>query len=182
MTNTTNTTYSYGENKSINIAVLVISICFLLFCCALVVYQSYVERYVRIRHDIVHERQRAEHRQEIIRDTLRVKEWTHDDSTVATNDEPSVENTAPDDSTSGILPERRPSPDLPDLAISESLSFSEDPGCAICLTSFKERDMICESSNGSCRHAFHRACMESWLLKHDDCPVCREKYLGVETV
>jgi hypothetical protein len=111
-----------------------------------------------------------------IRDMLRVKDWTHDDSTVATNDEPSVENTAPDEySTSGI-PERRPSPEeLPDLEISESLSFSEVPGCAICLTSFKEREMICESSNGSCRHVFHSAYMESWLLKHDDCPICREK-------
>jgi hypothetical protein len=60
-------------------------------------------------------------------------------------------------------------------------SFDEDIGCAICMLNFVDGDVVCESSNLTCKHVYHRACMLAWLRKHDNCPMCREKYL-LETV
>ena len=49
--------------------------------------------------------------------------------------------------------------------------------CAICLESMEGQELVCESNNEKCRHVFHKACMVAWLLKHDECPTCREPYL-----
>lgn len=57
-------------------------------------------------------------------------------------------------------------------------SFMEqEPGCAICLSKYKIHQQVCESNNMSCLHVFHSDCMSSWLLKHNECPMCRERYL-----
>lgn len=55
------------------------------------------------------------------------------------------------------------------------------PECAICLSCFQQGDSVVESVNTSCRHVFHAKCMYGWLLRHDECPVCRAVYLK-ETV
>jgi hypothetical protein len=52
------------------------------------------------------------------------------------------------------------------------------PECAICLCRFAEGEVVCESNNPLCHHAYHRDCLEPWLLRHERCPVCREVYLG----
>jgi Ring finger domain len=49
--------------------------------------------------------------------------------------------------------------------------------CAICLSSFKINQLVCQSDGGQCVHMFHAACMKQWLLRHDSCPICRETYL-----
>lgn len=49
--------------------------------------------------------------------------------------------------------------------------------CPICLTDFAEGQEICYSSNKDCPHSFHLDCMVEWLMKHDDCPLCRQDYL-----
>jgi len=49
--------------------------------------------------------------------------------------------------------------------------------CAICLEKYKAGDEICWSKNKYCPHAFHLDCMTEWLMKSDDCPMCRENYL-----
>lgn len=49
--------------------------------------------------------------------------------------------------------------------------------CQICLADFQVGDKICWSNNPACFHTFHIACLEPWLMKHDECPVCRSPYL-----
>jgi hypothetical protein len=61
----------------------------------------------------------------------------------------------------------------------DSLAEEEEmAGCAICLSSFKPQQLVCESNNSSCQHVFHKDCMVDWLMKHhDECPMCREVYV-----
>jgi hypothetical protein len=49
--------------------------------------------------------------------------------------------------------------------------------CAICLVEYQDGDEISWSHNKSCTHAFHRECIEEWLLTRDECPCCRRNYL-----
>jgi Ring finger domain len=49
--------------------------------------------------------------------------------------------------------------------------------CAICLCPFAESDRVCEANNAKCMHMYHQECLEPWLLRHEQCPVCREAYL-----
>jgi hypothetical protein len=61
-----------------------------------------------------------------------------------------------------------------------NLILSDDEmaiSCPICLVDFQEGDTICWSHNPSCTHTFHIDCIEPWLMKHDRCPCCRNKYL-----
>jgi hypothetical protein len=56
----------------------------------------------------------------------------------------------------------------------------ETAGCAICLSQFEAKQLVCESNNSSCRHVFHKDCMVDWLMKQTEnstCPMCREVYL-----
>ena len=50
--------------------------------------------------------------------------------------------------------------------------------CAICLNSYEIGDEICWSINSRCQHSFHHDCIETWLLKHIECPICRNDYLA----
>lgn len=50
--------------------------------------------------------------------------------------------------------------------------------CAICLTPYEVGDEICWSPNPECNHVFHHNCIEHWLLKHDECPMCRASYIS----
>jgi hypothetical protein len=47
----------------------------------------------------------------------------------------------------------------------------EDTECAICITAFKAGDSIRTLS--SCSHQFHRSCIDLWLLRRADCPLCK---------
>jgi hypothetical protein len=49
--------------------------------------------------------------------------------------------------------------------------------CPICFADFEVGDKICWSNNADCVHTFHIACLEPWLMKHDECPLCRAQYL-----
>lgn len=53
----------------------------------------------------------------------------------------------------------------------------QSPECQICLEYFQVGDRICWSRNLNCIHVFHYNCLESWLLKHEKCPLCRATYL-----
>eukprot|EP00567_Pseudictyota_dubia_P018095 CAMPEP_0197436886 /NCGR_PEP_ID=MMETSP1175-20131217/4238_1 /TAXON_ID=1003142 /ORGANISM="Triceratium dubium, Strain CCMP147" /LENGTH=264 /DNA_ID=CAMNT_0042966277 /DNA_START=260 /DNA_END=1054 /DNA_ORIENTATION=+ len=61
--------------------------------------------------------------------------------------------------------------------------FAEDeaPTCPICMVEYEEGDTICWSPNPECTHAFHWECISQWLLKHDECPQCRNNYLNKST-
>ena len=66
------------------------------------------------------------------------------------------------------------------IAIDDSVNeHPEISTCSICLQKYKVGDDICWSQNESCEHAFHMECLTPWLMKHDNCPLCRENYLEV---
>ena len=50
--------------------------------------------------------------------------------------------------------------------------------CYICYEDFKEGDEIACSRNNECHHEFHLKCIKMWLMKHDECPICRGNYLS----
>ena len=52
--------------------------------------------------------------------------------------------------------------------------------CTICLEEYKHKDDICWSKNENCIHAYHLDCMTAWLMEHDECPQCRDKYVEEE--
>ncbi len=52
--------------------------------------------------------------------------------------------------------------------------------CAICLIPYDIGDEICWSQNPDCNHVFHHECIEHWLYKHQDCPLCRAVYISFE--
>ncbi|KAJ2858603.1 hypothetical protein GGI22_003294 [Coemansia erecta] len=54
-----------------------------------------------------------------------------------------------------------------------SYSFTEEGGCAICLSRYAQKDLL---RLLPCKHAFHRGCIDAWLLSKDmtvHCPVCK---------
>ncbi|MCO5567061.1 hypothetical protein L7F22_020746 [Adiantum nelumboides] len=50
-------------------------------------------------------------------------------------------------------------------------SSSEDNLCTICLSDYKEKDIL--RILPRCGHAFHISCIDLWLRQHHTCPVCR---------
>lgn len=49
--------------------------------------------------------------------------------------------------------------------------------CSICLEAYKSGDEVCLSHNDDCDHVFHKDCIVSWLIQHDDCPNCRAVFV-----
>lgn len=49
--------------------------------------------------------------------------------------------------------------------------------CPICFEAYVIGDEICSSRNTACPHVYHAACLTHWLMKHNDCPLCRADYL-----
>ncbi len=49
--------------------------------------------------------------------------------------------------------------------------------CPICMESYTDGDDIAWSYNEACTHVFHRECIVRWLMKNDDCPMCRSPYI-----
>jgi E3 ubiquitin-protein ligase RHA2 len=50
-----------------------------------------------------------------------------------------------------------------------------DPECAFCLTAVRDGADVRELR---CRHVFHRACLDAWLVRpRATCPLCRDRLL-----
>jgi hypothetical protein len=52
--------------------------------------------------------------------------------------------------------------------------------CPICLCTFQVGSDIVWSSNSACEHVFHAACIEKWLMKQREgplCPCCRRDFI-----
>ncbi|XP_062098271.1 RING-H2 finger protein ATL80 [Humulus lupulus] len=60
---------------------------------------------------------------------------------------------------------------LPKIAFTPELA-SKFTDCAICLAEFAAGDEIRELPQ--CGHAFHVACIDTWLGSHSSCPSCRQ--------
>ncbi|XP_018860644.1 RING-H2 finger protein ATL80-like [Juglans regia] len=62
---------------------------------------------------------------------------------------------------------------LPKLTFTtESAAKFSSSECAICLSEFTHGDEILVLPQ--CSHAFHVACIETWLGSHSSCPSCRQ--------
>lgn len=59
-------------------------------------------------------------------------------------------------------------------------SIYSPQSCSICMSKYKQGDEICWSKNEKCYHAFHLECMLEWLMKHNECPMCRRHYLRTD--
>ena len=59
----------------------------------------------------------------------------------------------------------------------ENDHYSTKMQCAICLNDFHDGEEICWSQNIECGHVFHHLCIKQWVLRHDDCPCCRNNFL-----
>lgn len=57
----------------------------------------------------------------------------------------------------------------------------QDP-CPICLEEYKDGDEICWSHSEACEHVFHRNCIFEWLVRHDECPICRQNFLSLNGI
>jgi len=63
---------------------------------------------------------------------------------------------------------------------SSSMEPEQDWSCGICFETFRINDIVSCSSTSECDHVYHRDCIDSWLLRHEDCPICRRRYLLVD--
>eukprot|EP00980_Cylindrotheca_fusiformis_P003422 scaffold763_cov98-Cylindrotheca_fusiformis.AAC.7 len=45
--------------------------------------------------------------------------------------------------------------------------------CSICLERYKAGDTICVSKHPNCNHIFHKDCAAQWLVRRNNCPLCR---------
>jgi hypothetical protein len=52
--------------------------------------------------------------------------------------------------------------------------FNEEEDCPICFESLKGVTKTSVTST-TCKHSFHKSCLNKWLDKHDSCPCCRTK-------
>lgn len=53
-----------------------------------------------------------------------------------------------------------------------------DTECSICLNEFDEGDTVRRLTN--CGHCFHKSCIDLWLLRRADCPLCKRPVKGSE--
>jgi hypothetical protein len=47
------------------------------------------------------------------------------------------------------------------------------PSCVICLQPFVNGEAVVAPVREDCHHIFHKSCINTWLIRHDDCPYCR---------
>lgn len=59
---------------------------------------------------------------------------------------------------------------LPEMIATEA-QVGDGCECPICLCDFKDGDKV--RKIGVCGHTFHRSCLDLWLLRRADCPLCK---------
>lgn len=58
------------------------------------------------------------------------------------------------------------------MVLIKFIELLEDNECAICMTSYEEKDKIAVLPCSN-KHKFHSACVRSWLIVNSKCPLCR---------
>eukprot|EP00746_Dinoflagellata_sp_MGD_P165983 gnl/MRDRNA2_/MRDRNA2_95587_c0_seq1.p1 gnl/MRDRNA2_/MRDRNA2_95587_c0~~gnl/MRDRNA2_/MRDRNA2_95587_c0_seq1.p1 ORF type:complete len:440 (+),score=47.56 gnl/MRDRNA2_/MRDRNA2_95587_c0_seq1:122-1441(+) len=66
--------------------------------------------------------------------------------------------------------------EIANLPCAEVPADKEASNCAICLTGFVRHDRIRQLP--ACKHEFHRACIDQWLLRMASCPLCLAPVTG----
>ncbi|CAK0827278.1 unnamed protein product [Prorocentrum cordatum] len=78
---------------------------------------------------------------------------------------------------SGLAPwEIRGLPGEAVLAGDEEAEVGSELECSICITCFEPGDKL--RCLPGCGHAFHRSCIDLWLLRSADCPLCKRSVRG----
>lgn len=73
---------------------------------------------------------------------------------------------------SGLTPkEIRALPCETTMALDSGVGLAERCECPICINTFESGDRIRQLP--TCRHIFHRSCIDLWLLRRADCPLCK---------
>lgn len=52
--------------------------------------------------------------------------------------------------------------------------------CSICLGNYEPGNIVYWSKKDGCSHVFHDDCILEWLMKHNDCPLCRRNLLSAD--
>jgi len=78
---------------------------------------------------------------------------------------PGIENKGASPSTIESLPVHRHTENPESKSISE-----EKRACSICLESFEKDEML---KTLTCFHSFHQKCIDNWLIRVANCPVCK---------
>jgi len=60
-------------------------------------------------------------------------------------------------------------------ALASTVELCEEPDCPICLNCLEPNDVVRQL--GTCSHTFHRSCIDLWLLRRADCPLCKQSVL-----
>jgi len=68
---------------------------------------------------------------------------------------------------------------LPSVTVPEHPQMVEEE-CPICLNGLKCGDNVRQL--GPCGHTFHRSCIDLWLLRRADCPLCKRTVKGYDPV
>ncbi|CAO3671784.1 unnamed protein product [Rhizopus stolonifer] len=55
----------------------------------------------------------------------------------------------------------------------ETVTLEVDVVCCICLSDYKENDILCKLQ---CEHYFHRICITDWLMISRECPLCKQDF------
>jgi len=80
----------------------------------------------------------------------------------------------PDQECRGLSPAAIRS--LPGVRTRTAAECQEEEDCPICLLPLQTGDCVRQIS--ACDHAFHRSCIDLWLLRTADCPVCKHKVVA----
>lgn len=76
-------------------------------------------------------------------------------------------------SLGGLTPEQIK--ELPEVQAS-SVDLGEESECSICLVELRPEDGVRQL--GVCGHTFHCSCIDLWLLRRADCPLCKRDVLA----
>jgi hypothetical protein len=67
-----------------------------------------------------------------------------------------------------------------DMSAEEGEADDTDTECPICLVGFQPGDAVRELQQ--CGHSFHKCCIDLWLIRSLDCPLCKRKVRGKSCV
>mmetsp|Transcript_120503 Transcript_120503/g.213142 ORF Transcript_120503/g.213142 Transcript_120503/m.213142 type:complete len:278 (+) Transcript_120503:122-955(+) len=66
--------------------------------------------------------------------------------------------------------------EISNLPVTSATTSSEESECPICLLEINQGDKVRQLA--ICGHTFHRSCIDLWLLRRADCPLCKRDVRG----